>query len=156
MAFYTSEKQAAWFALNELKSKLPALPNRNLTEWGTTIVRFTDTEGGYFYSYHYLTESKLNAEWQPFKPSPQPSKDVAYCHTHPNDAPYSEVDYRLGLGNYPPLNTKCNLYMVTQSGAYCYDGKLDMMYGTENRIRFSTLWGLPFPDLYYKFYGKVL
>ena len=164
MAFYESEKQAAWFALNELRSKLPELneldiylpesSKKNIKEWGTTIYKITDSDGGNWYSYHVPYEGEAT-HWEPFIKPPQGATDVSFCHTHPNDAPFSKRDRTTARGKDSLGDLRCNFYMVTQSGGYCYDGKIEDRLLIEDSLqRVITLWGLPYPSLCKKYYNK--
>jgi len=143
MGYYRSEKEAAYFALQELKAYLPATPDNNGTEWGTIIYRFDDPEGGYWYSYQAVYKGK-SAEWEPRGSVPGGAVERAYCHTHPNDAPFSKQDVDTALGEthvYP----RCTMYMVTQSGAYWYDGRIeDKFFPRNSSVRYGTLWGKPY------------
>jgi Domain of unknown function (DUF4329) len=146
MAFYRSEKEAAYFALRELENYLPTTPDNKGTEWGTIIFRYDDPEGGYWYSYQNPSKGGA-AEWEPRATAPKGSVEYAFCHTHPNDAPFSKKDVDTALGKTFP-HPRCTMYMVTQSGAYWYDGKFeDKMFGRDSHIRYGTMWGLPYTAL---------
>ncbi len=146
MGYYRSEKEAAYFALRELEKYLPSTSDNNGVEWGTIIYRYDDPQGGYWYSFQNPSKGSKR-EWEPSELVPNGSVEAAYCHTHPNDAPFSNVDIDTALGKtFPyPRNT---MYMVTQSGAYWYDGKLeDKMFGRSSHVRYGTMWGLPYNAL---------
>ncbi|HQU84858.1 MAG TPA: hypothetical protein PKY59_17095 [Pyrinomonadaceae bacterium] len=146
MGFYRSEKEAAYFALQQLSAYLPETPDYNSVEWGTIIYRFDDPKGGYWYSYQEFYKGD-SAEWEPRGRVPNGAVERAYCHTHPNDAPFSNKDVDTASGKthvYPP----CTMYMVTQSGAYWYDGRTEpKLFPRNSPIRYGTMWGLPYKDL---------
>ncbi len=146
MGFYSSEKEAAYFALRELKRFLPETPDNKGTEWGSIIYRYNDPEGGYRYSFQIPTTG-MSAEWQPTGKTPAGAIECAYCHTHPNDKPFSKVDIDTALGKRFPY-PKTRMYMVTQSGAYWYDGKLDeKLWSRSSSARYGTMWGLQYSAL---------
>lgn len=146
MGYYRSEKECAYFALRELERYLPPTPDNDGVEWGTIIYRYDDPEGGYWYSFLNPTKGRLR-EWEPTGLVPKAATERAYCHTHPNDRGFSTVDIDTALGQTFPY-PRCTMYMVTQSGAYWYEGKYeDKMFGRSSHVRYGTMWGLPYSAL---------
>jgi len=147
MAYYKSEKEAAYFALRELEKHLPATPDNEGVEWGTIIFRYDDAVGGgYWYSFQNPSKGHKR-EWEPTEPAPNGSVEHAFCHTHPNNAGFSDVDVNTALGKTFPF-PRCTMYMVTQSGAYWYDGTFeDKMFGRNSHVRYGTMWGQPYAAL---------
>lgn len=149
MEYYRSEKEAAYFALRRLESFLPPAPESKGIEWGMAILRCEDANGGYWYTFQEPTKGTA-AEWQPTGVVPKGWKEYAYCHTHPNDAPFSSTDIDTALGKKSPY-PRCTMYMVTQSGAYWYDGKFeDQMFARNAQVRYGKFWGKPYNDLFKK------
>jgi hypothetical protein len=141
MGFYESEREAALWALRELQQYVPKKIDQNGIEWGTMIHRGTDPEGGYVY--RFLTPEKgLVCEYVPANPPSWSSnwRDCAIVHTHPNDSGFSENDKTIAIAR------QVTIYMVTHSGAYFYQGKIEYAcYGRDSHVRFGTLWGDPYP-----------
>lgn len=141
MGFYKSEKEAAYFALRELERYVPAEWTDGGIEWGTVIYRAVDSAGGYRYTFINPEEGKVR-EYEPPPPPLSTSgwTEIAIVHTHPNDTGFSGNDKTITLFR------KCTMYMVTQSGAYWYEGKADFDgYGRNSLARFGTMWGDQYP-----------
>jgi hypothetical protein len=123
MGFYASEYEAAFFALSDLKLKLPAKPSNTEREWGMVIYRF-EKEGQYWYAYQppNLGDTKRQ-HWSPTGKIFEGAEERAICHTHPNNSPFSptDIDTALGGGLFFP---RCAVYMINHSGAYRYNGRL--------------------------------
>lgn len=139
---YKSEKYAACYALLSLEQTLPSEP-RDDKEWGVTIYRWSDPEGGYFYDFQWppYTYPGQNG-WLPAGRIPKGAEEVAYCHTHPNNTYFSTNDTKLARGELPiiVISMKCTVYMVNQTGAYWYDGRTEFL---EESQRKGTLWKNP-------------
>lgn len=137
--YYKSEKEAAYWALKFLEAKLPASPTRAAEshEWGTTIYRWPDPDGGYKYSFLPITQAFTpDGFWQPTGKLPSGAQACAYAHTHPNDAYFSTIDTETARGERGLVKEPTVMYMVNRIGAYWYDGR------TENlEARHGLLWG---------------
>ncbi|MPZ58988.1 MAG: hypothetical protein GEU91_21375 [Rhizobiales bacterium] len=143
MHYYKSEKEAAYFALKMLESKLPAIPKSAVDspEWGTTIFRWKDVEGGYKYAFQepYQAMAK-DGLWEPLGRIPSfPEVEVrAYAHTHPNNTYFSNIDLETARGERGLVKEKTVMYMVNKTGAYWYDGRTEEL---QPAGRHGLMWG---------------
>lgn len=138
---YKSEKEAAYWALKALESKLPATPTSATIspEWGTTIVRSNDPAGGYFYSFLQPTKAfTSDGLWAPSGAIPAGAKAWAYAHTHPNNTFFSTIDTQQARGERGLVKEKTVIYMVNKKGAYWYDGRTEYL---APNARYGKFWG---------------
>ena len=141
MAF-SSRHSAAYWALMSLVSFLPPTPQDG-TEWGMMIYRGEDSEGGYYYDFQWPPyKGREPNYWQPTVDVPAGTHRVAYCHTHPNNKWFSDVDAQVARGEKAGLfiKEKTVSYMVNHSGAYWYDGITKNLH---NKDRDGIFWGKP-------------
>ncbi len=141
MGHYRSEREAAYYALQELKSYVPKEWDDNGTEWGTVIYRCDAPDGGYWYTF-IIPAMGTTREYVVPPPPPTSSgwREVAVAHTHPNDTGFSGGDIKNALFS------QYTWYMVTQSGAYWYLGEFAAKdVGTNSHERYGTMWGQPYP-----------
>ena len=137
MAF-KSEKEAAYWALANLEQNLPAEPANGI-EWGMIIYRSPDPEGGYFYDFQWPPYSiGQQNEWEPKGKVPNGAEEVGYCHTHPNDAPFSRTDKQTAIGQRGLDRARKIMYMVTQSWAFWYDERDENISA---KARLGIFWG---------------
>jgi hypothetical protein len=135
--YYKSEREAAFYALKQLRTMLPlvATSARQFPEWGTTIFRWKDRDGGgYKYGFQEPYEAiTKDGFWQPLGKLPTGTEEWAHAHTHPNNRFFSTIDTATAK------REKTVMYMVNQTGAFWFDGRTE---GLEHKDRFGviTLW----------------
>ena len=140
MAF-TTQRTAAYWALINLQQFLPATPQDG-KEWGMMVFRGEDPEGGYYYDFQWPPyKGQTENYWQPTVPVPDGTKQVAYCHSHPNNKWFSKTDVLVAKGEIGGLfvRQKTVFYMVNHSGGYWYDGVTKYLLDDQ---RSGILWGL--------------
>jgi len=141
MGHYRSEKEAAYWALRAMEKHVPAIWDDDGMEYGTMIYRIEDPWSGYWYTFSTPEPGKTRL----YEPPPPPGSstgwtEAALVHTHPNDTGISDGDIKIAIWN------KYTVYMVTQSGAYWYEGKPEYeKYGKKSHVRYGTMWGQPYP-----------
>lgn len=141
--WFHSRQTAAYDALCNLYTKLPAVPDNNQKEWGTVIykVPFDDGTWGYCYQVPYI--SSIEREWSPngnHMYAEYGGKPVGYCHTHPVLEGFSDKDLKF-VDVDPALNKKGSVaYMVNLDGAYWYDGRLSSGSKTSRMGKFWGKW----------------
>ena len=119
---WRSERHCAYYALRELELKLGE--NR---EYGTTIFRWPDPEGGYRYSFQKPVYAGTGSEWKPLGKVPWGTTEWAHCHTHPNGSYFSKQDTKWARGEGGLTGEKFTIYMVNRSGGYWYDGRTEFL-----------------------------
>ena len=137
MYYYKSEKMAAYWALRDLEAKLPSQPKSaaESPEWGTIIFRWPDSEeGGYKYSYQWPLYDAIDPDglWRPLGKIPSYAEECAFCHTHPNNSFFSNIDTNTAT------TQRTVMYMVNKRGAYWFNGRTE---GLSKSARYGLLWG---------------
>jgi hypothetical protein len=141
MYYYKSEKEAAYWLLKLLETKLPAIPKSAVEspEWGATIFRWADVEGGYKYAFQEPYQAiARDGLWEPLGRLPSFAEDWAHGHSHPNNTYFSNIDLETARGERGLVKKKTVMYMVNKTGAYWYDGRTEEL---SPGARHGVLWG---------------